>query len=118
MSTIFERIGGADAVNAAIDIFYKKVLADKTINTYFTNVDMAAQAAKQKKFFTVLFKGEAADAADYMRKAHKGMGITEGQFMAVAGHLNSTLNDLNVPDDLTGEIMGAAASLLDPILDR
>lgn len=118
MSTIYERIGGADAVNAAVDIFYKKVLADTRIDHFFTSVDMNKQAAKQKKFFMTLFKGEAGDAAGYMRNAHKNLSLTEEHFFAVADHLQQTLNELNVPEDLTDEIMTAAASLLDPVLNR
>lgn len=79
---------------------------------------MKAQVAKQKKFFMVLFKGEATDASDYMRKAHKNLTLTEDHFMAVAGHLNATLNELKVAEDLTAEIMTAAASLIDPVLNR
>jgi len=31
MSSLYEQIGGADAVNAAVDIFYRKVLTDPII---------------------------------------------------------------------------------------
>ena len=31
MSSLFEKIGGRDAVNAAVDLFYQKVLADEKI---------------------------------------------------------------------------------------
>ncbi|MBT3586058.1 MAG: group 1 truncated hemoglobin, partial [Halobacteriovoraceae bacterium] len=43
MSTLFEKLGGRDAVNAAVDIFYTKVLADQRINKFFENTDMAKQ---------------------------------------------------------------------------
>ena len=39
--TLFDRIGGMVAVNAAVDIFYPKVLADETLSHFFTNVNMA-----------------------------------------------------------------------------
>jgi hemoglobin len=48
--TLYERIGGEPAVNAAVDIFYRKVLNDHRINRFFDNVDMEKQAAKQKAF--------------------------------------------------------------------
>ena len=48
MSSLFERIGGSAAVNAAVDIFYDKVLADDRISHFFDNLDMVAQANKQK----------------------------------------------------------------------
>jgi len=32
---LYERIGGEPAVNAAVDIFYRKVLSDQHINHFF-----------------------------------------------------------------------------------
>ena len=49
--TLFNRIGGMAAVNAAVDIFYGKVLADETISHFFANTPMKTQAGKQKAFF-------------------------------------------------------------------
>ncbi|MDX8401623.1 MAG: group 1 truncated hemoglobin, partial [Mariprofundaceae bacterium] len=37
--TLFERLGGAAAVDAAVDIFYRRVLADAYINRFFEGVD-------------------------------------------------------------------------------
>ena len=48
--SLFDRIGGDAAVNAAVDIFYRKVLADDRISEFFEGVDMDKQAAKQKAF--------------------------------------------------------------------
>ena len=45
---LYEKIGGEAAVDAAVDIFYRKVLADDRINAFFESVDMEQQAAKQK----------------------------------------------------------------------
>lgn len=42
--SLFERIGGMNAVDAAVDIFYTKVLADESINHFFLNTDMKTQA--------------------------------------------------------------------------
>ena len=38
---LFERIGGAGAVDAAVELFYNKVLADKRVNSFFQKVDMS-----------------------------------------------------------------------------
>jgi hemoglobin len=55
--SIYERIGGEASVNAAVDIFYRKVLNDHRINRFFDNVDMETQVAKQKAFLTMAFGG-------------------------------------------------------------
>ncbi len=41
MNTLFEQLGGAPAVDMAVDRFYDKVLADERIRHFFTGVDMA-----------------------------------------------------------------------------
>lgn len=47
MTTLYERIGGEGAVDAAVDIFYRKVLSDDRVNGFFGDVDMDGQIAKQ-----------------------------------------------------------------------
>ena len=55
--SLYEKIGGEPAVNAAVDIFYRKVLSDYRINRFFDGVDMEKQAAKQKAFLTMALVG-------------------------------------------------------------
>lgn len=117
MSSLFERIGGRDAVNAAVDIFYTKVLADPIINGFFTTVDMPRQIAKQKMFLTYAFGGMENYTGKSMRDAHKHLNLTDEHFNAVAGHLKSTLEELNVPEDIQGEVMAIAASTHDDVLN-
>jgi hemoglobin len=56
-NTLYDQIGGAAAVDAAVDIFYRKVLTDYRINRFFDDIDMEEQVAKQKAFFTMAFSG-------------------------------------------------------------
>ena len=60
MSSLYESIGGEAAVNAAVDLFYRKVLSDDRISSFFEGVDMETQAAKQKAFLTLTFGGPSA----------------------------------------------------------
>ena len=46
MATLYERLGGQAAIDAAVDIFYRKMLADDRVNYFFDNTDMDAQIAK------------------------------------------------------------------------
>jgi hemoglobin len=48
MSTsIYEQLGGEAAVDAAVDIFYRKVLADVRISCLFVDIVLDRQRAKQ-----------------------------------------------------------------------
>lgn len=118
MSSLYERIGGEAAVNAAVDVFYKKVLADERINGFFENLDMAAQAAKQKAFLTMVFGGPNNYSGKDMRAAHAHLGLQEMHFDAVVELLAQTLTELGVSASDIDEIAGIAMSVKDDVLNR
>lgn len=95
--SIYEQIGGEPAVNAAVEIFYKKVLSDGRISHFFDSVDMLGQIQKQKAFLTMVFGGPNTYTGKDMREAHKHMNLTEEHFGAVAENLIATLSELEVP---------------------
>ncbi len=115
--SIYEKIGGEPAVDAAVDIFYKKVLADDRISHFFESVDMAGMAQKQKSFLTMAFGGPNSYTGKDMREAHKHMNLTEEHFGAVAEALVGTLNDLSVPQELIDEVVAVALSVKDDVLN-
>lgn len=117
MASVYEQIGGAAAVNAAVDIFYRRVLSDPLISDFFDDIDMDRQIGKQKSFLTMAFGGPNQYSGKAMREAHKHMKIKEEHFAAVAGHLQGTLQELNVPQNLINEVMSIAASTHDDVLN-
>ena len=50
--SVYDQIGGEAAMDAAVKLFYSKVLADEHIAGFFTRIDMDRQMAKQKRFLT------------------------------------------------------------------
>ena len=103
---LFEKIGGEAAVNAAVDLFYRKVLTDEELSPFFEGVDMAEQHKKQKVFLTFAFGGPANYTGKDMTMAHAKLvkqGMNEKHFDLVIKHLGATLTELEVPADLIGE---------------
>lgn len=120
-ASLYERIGGEEAVSAAVDLFYRKVLADEHVSRFFEGVDMDAQRAKQKAFLTMVFGGPKAYTGRDLRTAHAALvarGLDDTHFDAVAGHLQATLEELGVPEDLRREVMDIAAAARDDVLGR
>ena len=105
-----------NAVDAAVDIFYKKILADESINHFFTNTDIKTQAAKQKAFLAYAFGAPLPYTGKNMRDAHAHMNITEAHFNSVAGHLATTLKELNVEQDLIDQVVEIAMSTKKDVL--
>jgi hemoglobin len=119
--SLYERLGGEAAVDAAVDIFYRKVLSDDRINTFFEGVDMDKQAAKQKAFLTYAFGGPHNYTGRDMRGAHAKLverGLNDMHFDAVMEHLGGTLQELKVPDELIAECAAIAESTRNDVLGR
>ena len=115
--SIYEKIGGEAAVNAAVDIFYRKVLMDDRISEFFDTVDMESQHTKQKAFLTMAFGGPNNYSGKDMREAHKHMALTETHFNAVAESLVATLKELDVPAEIIDEIVAVCLSVKDDVLN-
>lgn len=119
--TLFERIGGEKAVNAAVDVFYRKVLGDETLSPFFEDLDMETQRSKQKAFLTYAFGGPNNYTGRDMRSAHSRLverGLDESHFVAVAGHLKDTLHELGVQPLLVAEVMAIAGSTKADVLNQ
>lgn len=119
--SLYEQIGGEAAVNAAVDIFYRKVLADDRISRFFEGVDMEKQAAKQKGFLTFAFGGPHRYTGKDMRQAHAHLvkqGLNDSHFDAVMENLAATLQELNVPQNLIAEMAAIAESTRNDVLGR
>ena len=118
---LFDRLGGEAAVNAAVDIFYRKVLADDRISEFFDGVDMEKQAAKQKAFLTMAFGGPNNYTGEDMRKGHAHLverGLNDSHFDAVVENLGGTLAELGVSDDLIGEVAAIAETTRNDVLGK
>lgn len=118
---LFDRLGGEAAVNAAVDIFYRKVLADDRINAFFEDVDMDKQAAKQKAFLTMAFGGPNNYTGEDMRRGHAHLvarGLNDSHFDAVVENLGATLKELGVSDELIGEVAAVAETTRNDVLGK
>lgn len=119
--TLFEKIGGEAAVDAAVDIFYRKVLADDRIKGFFDDIDMDKQAAKQKSFLTMAFGGPNNYSGEDMRTGHAHLvkrGLNDSHFDAVMENLGATLTELNVPGELIAEAAAIAESTRNDVLGK
>ncbi len=121
MATLYERLGGEPTVNAAVDLFYKKVLADDRVSSFFETVDMERQATKLKSFLVWVFCGPNSYTGGDMRQAHKHLvarGLNESHFDAVVEDLSSALRQLGVGERDIQEIVVLANSVRDDVLNR
>lgn len=118
MSSLYEQLGGKEAIDAAVDIFYQKVLADDRINHFFEGVDLDNQRGMQKSFLAYAFGGPVKYSGKYMRAAHQHLDLNDTHFDAVVEHLGATLKELNVADELIAKVAAIAEATRNDVLNR
>jgi len=119
--SLYEELGGEASVNAAVDIFYRRVLSDAYVSRFFEGVDMEKQANKQKAFLTMVFGGPNNYTGLDMREGHKHLvdkGLNDSHVEHILAHLRSTLAELGVGNDKIQEVITIADSVRADILNK
>ncbi|HAZ7574187.1 group 1 truncated hemoglobin [Legionella sp. PATHC032] len=119
--SLFERLGGQNAVNTAVDIFYRKMLMDDRVNYFFDDVDMEQQILKQKGFLTMVFGGPNHYTGKSMRGGHQhllAMGLNDSHVDIVIEHLGETLKELGANEEDIQKVAAIANSVRDDVLGR
>ncbi len=117
-NSLYHKLGGKGAIDAAVEAFYVKVLSDDRIKHFFDDINMNKQRRKQKEFLSAAFGGPIPWIGKDMRKAHAGMKLTEEHFNAAAENLQKTLEEMKVPKELIDQVMAIAASTHDDVLNK
>ena len=100
--SLYESIGGESAVNAAVDIFYRKALADTRISRFFAGVEMDQLIIKQRAFLTMVLGGPNKYVGKDVRTGHAHLlkrGLDDTHVNAVVENLTEALNELHVKDE-------------------
>ncbi|HEX2046311.1 MAG TPA: group 1 truncated hemoglobin [Acidimicrobiales bacterium] len=105
-STIYDDIGGAPAVDAVVEAFYRRLLADPDLLSYFEGRDVSRLKAHQRSLVTVALGGTSEEYhGRMMHPAHAGLAITHEAFDKVLDHLGAVLADAGVPAVTTAKIL-------------
>ncbi|CAL8465084.1 g4619 [Coccomyxa elongata] len=112
---LYDRLGGHASVEAAVDIFYKKLLGDDRIAHFSNGISMERLKAKQVKFLTYALGGEdeyvGKDPTISHRRLHNEKGLRVTHFYIVVGHLQDTLRELGVAEALIDECTAVLAPM-------
>jgi PAS domain S-box-containing protein len=114
--SIFERLGGASAIRAAVDQLYVRIVDDAILRPFFEGADLKHLKEQQCGFFSQLLGGPGRYSGPSMRDLHARMKIEPRHFERMAKHLAATLKAMNVPDSVVQEVLSAVAPLAEDIV--
>jgi hemoglobin len=114
--SLYDRLGGKQAITAVVDEFVSRVAADTRINRYFAQAaaDPARLASFKGKLVDQICQatgGPCQYTGKDMKTAHAGMGITDADFNALVEDLSGALDKFNVGAKEKGELLGALGSM-------
>ena len=115
-STLYDSIGGADALRVAVDRFYLKVLGDPQLAPYFEGKDVSAIKRHQVLLLTTILGGPGAYGGRDLGEAHAGLAITGDDYDRTVGHLVAVLDELGVQGEayetLTAAVLGTRGAIV------
>lgn len=114
--SLYERLGAENAIRAAVDQFYARIVADPSLAGYFASTDMTSLRRHQVAMLSQATGGPRAYTGAEMGQAHAGLAITDEASTAVVGHLVDTLQDLGVQDREVDDVVAALAPLRSTIV--
>jgi hemoglobin len=119
--SLFERLGGEAAIEAAVVGFYERIMSDPSLAPFFDGLDMGAQIKKQISFMTMAFAGPSRYSGRDLRTAHAKLverGLNDSHFDSVQIHLRSTLDELGVDSSTITEVAGIVETTRRDVLGK
>ena len=115
--TLYERLGGKDAITAVIDDFVARCAADSRINGKFARTDIARLKSSLVDQVCEATGGPCTYSGRDMHTTHEGMSVTGGEFDALVADLVATLDHFSVPEAEKNELLGALAPMRSDIVE-
>ena len=116
--SLYERLGGIDAIKAVVDDFVGNVAADKRINAFFAHTDIERLKHNLVDQLCQGTGGPCTYTGRSMKEAHVGMGVRSRDFDALVGDLGKTLNKFKVPGREQKELVAILAPMKKDIVTR
>jgi hemoglobin len=115
--SLYERLGGKDAIKKVVDEFVTIVAADPRINKKFARSNLDRVKFQVVEQICAATGGPCKYTGRDMRAAHKNMGVTEGEFNAFIENLGKALDKFNVGANEKKELLGILAPMKPQIVE-
>jgi len=118
--TLYERLGGYDAVSAVANNLLPRLQADPQLARYWQH--RGEDGVNREKQHLIDFLCSSAGGPLYymgrdMKTSHKGMKISESDWSAFLGHVNATLEAFQVPQPERDQVVAFVQSTKPDIVE-
>jgi hemoglobin len=111
--TLYGRLGGYDAIVAVVDNLLPRLTSDPALGRYWKH--RGEDGVRRERQLLIDFVCASAGGSLYYvgrdtKTSHRGMGIGEGDWQALSGHLETTLGNFQVPPKERAEVLAFVES--------
>ena len=119
--SLYQRVGGYDALAAVVDDFVGRLVTDKQFERFFVGHSVDSKKRIRQHIldqFCAATGGPCVYTGRDMKTSHMGLGITEAEWDAAAKHLVASLDKFKVPEKEKGELLAFVVSLKKDIVEK
>jgi hemoglobin len=119
--SLYQRLGGYDAIAAVVDEFIARIVTDKTLSRFFGGASTDTQMKFRQHLVDQICAatgGPCVYVGRDMKTAHGGLGITEAEWQAGVNDLVAALDKFKVPEKEKNELLGAVAGMKNDIVEK
>ena len=110
--TLYERLGGASGIATLVDDIMAAHLANPVVKTRFENIKDLEHAKKMaREFFCAGSGGPQAYTGKDMTAAHKGMNISEQEYLAAMDDIVGAMQKHGLSEDTKKDVIAILYSL-------
>ena len=116
--SLYERLGGKEAITAVVDTFVAKVGGDKRINGYFASTDLTKLKMHLVNQICEASGGPCKYTGRTMKQTHAGMGVTDEAFGALVDDLVSALDHHKVGKTEKDDLLAVLGPMKSDIVEK
>jgi hemoglobin len=119
--SLYQRVGGYDALAAVVDDFIVRLVTDKQFEKFFAGASNDSKKRIRQHIldqFCAATGGPCVYMGRDMKTSHTGLGITNAEWDAAAKHLVASLDKFKVPEKEKGELLAFVTSLKKDIVEK
>jgi hemoglobin len=113
--TLYDRIGGDQAVAQLLVSFYERVLADPELSPFFVDLPIQKLRNMQQEFFAAALDGPVGYTGRPLTEVHAGMGIRPKHLRRFLEHLLATLEGMGLDEDDRYDVYSRIAMRADEV---
>jgi len=116
-NSLYQRLGGADGIARLVDDAIAAHLNNPVVKTRFENIkDLEHAKNMARQFFSAGSGGPVNYTGKDMLTAHKGMNISEQEYLAVMDDIVGAMENNGLNEDTKKDVIAILYSLKDQII--